>query len=236
MIISTMTSEELHKEIIEDWHTATKSLDRLSKDYDKLRRRGNVNKESSYFKAYEIKTAKKNNWIFFLNKAPSENTYKGRESINVCSIIYYYNSTGLRVFKTMPFPNGAGVNGLSVYNGHLFKRYNERMSLGLSTPLDIVKTFFINNSYSQIQVIERDNKKFTLSVCKEGLMLGEIQNNGKWLVHKTFISRDLIGIDQEEIEVDLFKSLYNEIEEELNKKDFDKNSYNYKADVIKGIR
>jgi hypothetical protein len=231
-----MTPEELHKEIIEDWHTATKSLDRLSKDYDKLRRRGNVNKESSYFKAYEIKTAKKNNWIFFLNKAPSENTYKGRESINVCSIIYYYNSTGLRVFKIMPSHNGAGVIGLSVYNGHLFKRYNERMSLKLSTPLDIVKTFFINNSYSQGQVIERDNKKFTLSVCKEGLMLGEIQNNGKWLVNKTFLSRDLIGIDQEEIEVDLLKSLYSQIEEELNKKDFDKNSYNYKADIIKGIK
>lgn len=38
MILSTMTPEELHKEIIEDWNTATKSLDRLSKDYDKLRR------------------------------------------------------------------------------------------------------------------------------------------------------------------------------------------------------
>lgn len=136
----------------------------------------------------------------------------------------------------MPSHNGAGVMGLSVYNGHLFKRYNERMSLKLSTPLDIVKTFFINNGYSQCQVIERDNKKFTLSVCKEGLMLGEIQNNGKWLVNKTFLSRDLIGIDQEEIEVDLLKSLYSQIEEELNKKDFDKNSYNYKADIIKGIK
>ena len=78
-------------------------------------------------------------------------------------------------------------------------------------------------------------KEFTISVCKEGLLLGELQEDRSLLVNKTFINKNLIRLDQNEVEDELIKSLQEEIETELNKVDFDKESYYYKADIIKGI-
>ena len=229
MLIETMTPIEVTSEILEDWSIVTKSFDRLVNDYDKERRRSKIDKGDIYSLPYEIKTKKKNTWIFIFSKAPSEDKYKGQSSINICSLVYYYSSIGLRVFKIMP------KGGISVYNGHLFKRYNERMSLGLEKPLDIVKHFFINNGYFTSKVIPKNNKEFTISVCKEGLLLGELQEDRSFLVNKTFINKNLIRLDQNEAEEELIKSLQDEIETELNKVDFDKESYYYKADIIKGI-
>lgn len=230
MIVTTMTPQELTKEIYSDWEIATKSWDRLSRNYDRERRRGKIAKGNSYDRAYEIKTKKKNSWIFILSKAPSIENYKDLSSINVCSLVYYYSPIGIRVFKIMP------SGGLSVYNGHLFTRYNERMNLGLSIPLEIVKRFFINNGYYTSKVLPRGDREFTLSVCKEGILLGEIQEERRWIVHKTFITREDVVTDQDNIEKDLLNSLQSEIEAELNSQKFNRDTYDFKADIIKGIK
>ena len=229
MIVSTMTSKEVTKEIYEDWIAVTNSLDRLGLTYDRERRRGRIDKSISYGRAYEIKTKKKNTWIFILSKAPSVEKYKDTGSINICSLVYYYNSIGIRVFKIIP------GGGLSVYNGHLFKRYNERMNLGLSTPLEIVKHFFISNGYFISKILPRWGGQFALSVCKEGLLLGEVQEGKSWLVHKTFITREDAVPDQEDLEQGLLKNLQKDIEAEINKPEFNQDQYYYKADTLKGI-
>jgi hypothetical protein len=229
MLIDTMSPEELTREILIDWDITTKSWERLSLSYDRDRRRLKVDKRSSYSKVYEIKTHKKNTWIFILSKAPAVEKYQGLRDINICSLVYYYNPTGLRVFKIMP------TGGLNVYNGHFFKRYNERMSLGLTTPLEIVKHFFINNGYSTIKILPKEDREFTLSVCKEGLLLGEIQEGRSWIVNKTFITRELSSGAQDEIEEELLKHLREGIEEEITKPDFNRDSYDYKTDIIKAL-
>lgn len=229
MLLDTMSPEELTMEIHADFKKVCNSWLRISTEYDKERKKLKIDKHKSYNKYYEIKSKKNNNWLFLLSKAPSEK-YKGLESINVCSLVYYYSVDGLRVFKIRP------EGGLQVYNGHLFTRYNERLNLGIIKPLDSVKHFFINNGYSTTQVIKKESKEFIISVCKDGLLLGELQNNLGWLINKTFITKDLMRADQNREETSLLDSLQAQIEEALNQPEFDKNHYSYLADVFKGIK
>jgi hypothetical protein len=229
MLIETMTPDEITNEILVDFEIVKKSWSRLAEDYDKVRRRNKIEKHLTFAKTFEIKTKKKNKWIFVFSKAPSEETYKNMGSINICSVVYYYNSIGLRAFKIMP------TGGLNVFNGHVFSRYNERMNVGLNKPEEIIKHFFENNGYSTTRIIKKENKEFTISVCSDGLLLGELQEYRSWLVNKTFINKSLQHMDQEKIEEELVTNLENEIVEELNKFEFNKSQYFYKADVLKGI-
>ena len=194
MLVENMTPLEVGAEIMKDWPFAITCWDRLCNDYDKLRRKGNVNKSSTYPIAFPIKTSKRNNWIFILSKAPSDESYRGASSINICSLTYYFNTKGLRVFKIMP------TGGLNVFNGHLFQRYNERMELNLIEPMEVVKQFFMNNGYFTSKIIKKDDRDFTITVCRDGLLLGEMQENGTWLVNKTFITKDQKFLFQDEIE------------------------------------
>jgi hypothetical protein len=228
MLIDTMTPQELTMEISKNYGNIQNSLDRLAQGYDRERRRGKISKYDRYCRAYEIKTKKKNNWVIFMDKGPSDEKYKSLDSIAVGSHVYYYTPLGLRVFKIM-LPTG-----LSVFNAHLFTRYNERMNLGLTIPLEIVKHFFTNNGYYIARIIAKDNREFIFTTCSEGILLGELQEGRRWIVYNTFLTRDLIRPDQTETEAELISNLQSEIEAELTRKDFDKTTY--KADILKGIK
>ena len=230
MIIDTMNPRELTTEIGADYLNIQRSLERLARDYDRERRRGKVDKQDPYPRAYDIKTKKKNTWIIVMDKAYSEETYKGVGSIGIACLVYYYTPIGLRVFKIM-LPQG-----LSVFNSHLFKRYNERLDLGLSSPLEIVKHFFIHNPGHVNKILPKGGREFTVGICKEGLLLGELQEGRLWLVYKTFITRDLMGPEQGDIEGGLINSLREDIEKELNSPEFNREAYTYKADIYKGIK
>jgi hypothetical protein len=229
MIIDTMTPKEITIEIRTDFEVCRKSMERFAMDYDRERRRDKIGKEITHSKVYPIKTKNKNIWLFILSKAPTEGKYKGMESINICSLVYYYNQTGLRVFKIIP------TGGLSVFNGHLFKRYNSRMILNLTNPLDIVKHFFINNGYSTAKVLPKDGRELVIGVCRDGILLGELNEGRTWLVYKTFITREDLRRDQETIEEELIDHLRDEITEEINNVAFNREEYFYKTDIFKGI-
>jgi hypothetical protein len=85
---------------------------------------------------------------------------------------------------------------MEVFNGHFFIRYNERMKLGQTNIVDMIKAFFINCGYLQIER-QKGDKEFTVGICKEGIALGNYYGDPEWLVHKTFISRDLARNDQD---------------------------------------
>jgi len=224
-----MDAQEIASEVLADWQSASGTIERLAQTYDKERRRQKIGRELAFSKSYDIKTKKKNTWIFILSKAPADEKYKGLQSINVLSLVYYYSPLGLRVIKIMP------GGGLSVFNSHLFTRYKERLNLDIIKPLDLVKYFFINNGYFMAKVIPKDGRQFVLSVCNEGLLLGEMQA-AFWMVYKTFLTRELIKQDQTEAEAELMADLQADIQAELSRTNFDKDSYFYKADILKGIR
>lgn len=228
-----MNTAELTKEIFTDWPFMVKSLDRLVHEYDRHRRRAKIDKALEYGKAYEIKTHRKNTWVIILSKNPAHEKYKGLESVSWEGVVYYRNAQGLRVF---------GVNqqtqGISVYNGHLFMRYNERLGLGLVKPIDIIKRFFCNNGYALTRIIRKGDREYTIKVCRDGLLLGELYQDGKWQVNRTFISRDLARMDQDEVERDLLEGLENEIQKEMAHytKGFSRHTMKFRDEIIKGIR
>ena len=216
MLIETMNDEQVSLEVFRDWAVITSSstFERIGNEYDKLRRKNKVDKCAPFFKYYTIKTAQKNNWMFLLRKDNSDEKYGGLKSISILSFTHYYTSIGLRVLKIMT------SGGLSVFNGHVFQRYNERMKLNIILPLDIVKHFFIQNGFLTSRIIPKGNREFIVGTCIDGMLLGEITNDSYWIVYKTFLNRELLRPEQQEEEVDIFRSLQEEVAEAMKRQNF----------------
>jgi hypothetical protein len=210
MLVESMNEVEITNEVLKDFSKLRETTsDRLANEYDKERRKFKIDNKKIYPIVYPVKTAAKNTWLLFLSKAPAHERYKGIESINVSYLVYYYNSKGLRVF------NCSSGGFIEVYNGHFFKRYNERLNLNLNRPLDIVKSYFMHGCHAVYSVINKNDKKYTIGVSVEGILLGELRYNGQWLINKTFISRDISRPDQDEVEHELINSLKKDIEKAL---------------------
>lgn len=232
MLVPAMNTAELMKEILTDWPFMAKSVDRLVHEYDRKRRRAKIDKKLEYCSAYEIKTHRKNTWVVIVSKAPHAEKYKGPETVSWDGLVYYRNAQGLRVFKVNNLNQG-----FSVYNGHLFKRYNERLGLGLVKPVDIIKRFFCNNGYGLTRIVPQGDREFTIEVCRDGLLLGELYEDRMWHVHRTFISRNLTRMDQDEVERELLEGLEIEIRAEMAHytKEFSRDTVRHKDEIIKGI-
>ena len=205
MIVESMDHLELKKEVLRDFQKLRGTTeDRLTTAYDKERRKFKIEKTRSYPKIYPVKTASKNNWLIFINKAPAQEIYKGFDTMNVCYVVYFYASTGLSVINIAP-------GHLELYYGHFFKRYNERMKLGLNNTLDAVKKYFANGGFGIYTVVKKDGKDYSIGVSREGILLGEAKHNREWIINKTFISRDIMRSDQDATEKKLINTLYNDI-------------------------
>lgn len=170
-------------------------------EYDRERKKLKIKKENNYFKIYKVKTAAKNNWLLYIHKCHTEEQYRGPESARYMNVAYYYDSVGLKVVSI------GYENMLTTYNGHFFKRYNERIGLNLSQPLDIVNAFFANCGYVHADVIEKKDRLSLFGVVKDGLMLGDYHQNPVTLEWKTFITRDLKKAEQDNMEKDLIEGL-----------------------------
>ncbi len=232
-----MTDEEIHTHIAYDFQLIlSRYLNRLSKEYDKTRRRNKISKTADFHKCFEFRTPSKNKWILIFNKEIAAEVYKGEESISFTCLVYYSVGNRIRIFKVMPHETGAGMKGLAVYNAHFFSRYNERLNLNLNTTLEKVKHFFIHNGVSNGQVYPEGENFYLLSKFRDGIMLGEIQNKGRWAVFKTFIPNNFAFPAQLDEADRLIKDLQNQLEEDLKKPDFDRNSFMFKANVLKGMQ
>lgn len=209
MLVETMTDKEQHEEIFNDFYKLEEStIPRLVAEYSQVRKKLRIAPDREYAVCREVKTNKKNPWLIFISKPPSHSHYKG--DVNYQAMTYYNTPKGLRVFKVNPEQTG----GISCYNAHLFKRYAERLKLDLNTTLDKVKHFFINNGYGKGRIIAKeDGREYSIMVYRDGMTLGELQNDGFWFVHKTFISANEKRADQTEIESELIESLKAEIEQ-----------------------
>ena len=232
-----MTPDEVNKEITSERLELNKidgTITRLLNEYDKTRRKSKIAPSSTFSKAFPIKTKNKNRWIFLLSKAPSVTKYKGIESINVLELTYYFTNIGLRAFKMIPHADGSGrLNGISVFNSHLFTRYAERLNLNISDPIKLMTHFFTKNGYFLSQKVQETG---FIGTCSEGMILGELQNAGRWIVFKTFITDQQMFPDQTEEEIKLINWMQAEIEEELNNDQFDKARYDHFADTLLGVK
>ncbi|MFW5803624.1 MAG: hypothetical protein ACOCWG_00165 [bacterium] len=221
MLLNTMTDSEVHSEIHRDFIIIQDNYHpRLALRYDRARRKNKIKKDDPFVIPFKVVTPNKNIWYIIMNKSYSENSYKGLESISITNLVYYYTNIGIRAFRIDPNV------GISVFNAHLFSRYNERLNQKIVDPIDKVLTFFNNNPFTHSKVIKKDNRLYLMGKIRQGLILGELMNNGYWMVWKTYISDDLKKVDQNQIEQDLHKSLKKDISKSFNDISYWKNEKN----------
>jgi hypothetical protein len=212
MLLTTMTdaeiSTQIHKEYSILWDT---TVERLLGEYDRERRKLKVDKASTYEKDYRVKTHGKNNWIICIGKQPSYPKYTGDESTCITCAVYYHAERGTRVL--IPADGGR----TSVFNPHFFHRYNERLNLQLQKPLDVIVHFLKNSKDIYDYLSPHQNKIKVNGYCKNGLLFGELSPDKKWLVWKTFVSRDLAKPEQEQMEAILKGQLAKQLLDDLER-------------------
>lgn len=205
MLVPAMTHEEVTAQIkMEYCKIRETTLLRLGAEYDRERRKFRINNEATYPKEYEIKTVGKNNWIIFLDKSPAVKKYTGTESLSYLCVIYYYSNKGLMVY----WPTGKVLAG---FTSHFFKRYNERLCLNLSNPIEIVKAFFRKGMYSTLKIFERNKRPHLIAFGVDGIRFGEIMYDFSYVEWKTFVNREMAFRQQKELEHDLNQELMQEL-------------------------
>jgi hypothetical protein len=206
MLVPSMNNKEVTAEIMRDVEKFKQStFKRVMEEYDRERKKHKIDNTKPYFKAYPIRSASKNNWILYVRKICTSPKYKNLSDAELCSFTYYYSDKGFRVFRYQ----GVGSR-IEVYNGHFFKRYNERMGLNLPNPLAIAKEFFKNCEEIKPAEITEGDLTYNMVLCHGGFALGQTNLEANWLIFNTFISNDLQRQDQ----VDLEKRIISDYQKE----------------------
>lgn len=216
MLVPAMTHEEIAAQIKREYRKIQETtLLRLGAEYDRERRKLRINKEVMYPKEYEIKTAGKNTWIIFLHKGPGVKKYTGTEDLTYLCVVYYYSNKGLMAF----WPASDEV--LAGFTSHFFKRYNERLCLNLSNPIDIVKAFFRKGMYCTLKIDERNNRPHVIAFDADGIRFGEIKYNFSYIEWKTFVNREIAFHQQKKLERELNKELMQELKKAERQETYD---------------
>lgn len=207
MLVPTMNRHEVTAEVHRDNKKIKDiTLQRLMNEYDRERKKLKIRKTDVYHKAYPIKTGAKNNWIIFIEKSPGADCYSSVADVGYCCVVYYYSKDGLLVLRPQ-----RDREDIEVFFGHVFTRYNQRLRLNINSKVEIIKSYFKVNGYSNGEYTIKDGKKYLVSICKEGMMLGTYYTDPEWLVHKTFISNDLKRPDQDKREKQMMLDLQMEL-------------------------
>ncbi|MDP1721513.1 MAG: hypothetical protein Q8L08_11080 [Candidatus Nanopelagicaceae bacterium] len=184
MIVSTMTEQELIKEISKDYKNAIAKGIYLS---NTLRRAAVKSKNKYVTKAFDYKSPNHNNWIINIEHFVSE--------IIFIYIIYFENNNGLNAMMV------CNDGKMSHFTGHFLSRFNERfLRQEEISGKDLIKRFIIQNPasiHSSAGFDEYGNTK-VFAKFEEGVGLGfkEIVESNLIIWFKTFISNGMLFENQ----------------------------------------
>jgi hypothetical protein len=198
MLVESMSEKEAIQEVMDDMNSLCRSFIRWIDEYLNERRKLNIPRNQPYCRTYKSKYKNKNPWITVIYK-PDEVSHI-KFMVDNFSYTWYQSPIGLRVFAI-------AHDSLSIYNGHLFGRYNERLNLTIGQPLARVHHFFENNRVLAPTEYERDGHKCLVGVCPTGYILGEQREDLECNVFKTFIARSNAGPRLSSVRDDLLASL-----------------------------
>lgn len=229
MITQTMTPHEIVREAKADFDSIwNNSMERLVRKYNRERTTKKVPKEENHVCCYPIKSAKKNPWLIYLKKKQYDKKYRGLPGIY--GVTYYYSKWGLRALEV-------NYDAVNAYNGHLFSRYNERLGLSIVQPIDRIKRFFTIGHMRVSKNKPKDKFGRVLNVLptSEGFALGEEQENGLWVVYKTFISNKMMHHPQREILHEVLKYIKREASQEKNDPQSSKEEYEWLSNALENM-
>ena len=198
MLVPSMTEKEALDQVMNDFSRVQRSTQRWVKEYFKERSKFKISRDLIYPKSYKAKYNNRNPWVTVMFKPEEE--AKIRDRVAFYSYTWYQSTIGLRVFAI-------AHHSVSIYNGHLFGRYNERLNLGLETPLKKVEHFFEHNRVLAPMEFEKDGNAALVGICPTGYILGEQREDLECNVFKTFIARSNAGTRLSSLRDDLLASL-----------------------------
>jgi hypothetical protein len=214
MILPSMNSEELVREIMKDYQI----VNRKGKyELEKLRRPALKSRTRHIQRIYDYKSKNHNNWIIFCD-------YDMKDPLWYV-IVHFVDKWGLQAYLV-----DEKQRVLYHYSGHFLERFNERFLHETElSKTEILKRYFLRNASAYIQVVP-DTEKYQNPVfgrCKEGIILGYVELSGLYsIIHaKTFIANDMIFENQQakfDYSSKLYKLFWDEVYKKRNKDAFDK--------------
>ena len=210
MIVDSMTLQEIHRELHNDFSNTVGTLD------NRLRKFGSVVLKSSRYpvrRHYECKSIEKRNRFWVMLTAIKRGEWNDPVIDYYC---VYDRHEGL--YCAVLNPKGGNT---FVFPPHFFSRYRERVLGGsdMSGP-DLIK-FFVNRIWRWTFILLSDDRKKGVATMDEvlsqekidfmsyhpdGIMFGERTDN--IYLFKTIVTFDMLYRDQEEIMSDLFDLYY----------------------------
>lgn len=187
MIVPSMNSEELSKEVFQDYKSVLMKAKYL---IPSLRRKAIKSKNKNYHQIFDYKTQSRNDWLICVHYYPIEPTF--------VVIVYYLDDKGFNAIMV-----NADKKNLNHFTSHFLDRFNERfLKQENISKLELLKRFITPNSIGSLQFIPDLDNYRNRFFCrfKEGIGLGytEQVNYSNEINHfKTFISNEMIFDSQE---------------------------------------
>jgi len=187
MIVQSMSSLELTREVYSDFEIVQKKIVHIIKN---LRREVVKSKSKYVHRIFDYKTNKYNNWKIIVDYS-----YKNPKSI---SLVYYNDCFGL---------HGIRVDGdsksLTHFTPHFLARYNERfVKLSIASKVELLVRFIDENFLEVVKYIETGDplKRDIFCKFKDGVGFGDSEyfpEIRKEIIHfRTFVTDKMLFQDQ----------------------------------------
>lgn len=187
MIVPSMSSKELTKEIFSDYESVLTKATHLT---DGLRREVVKSKSKHVHKIFDYKTKRYNNWKIIVDYP-----YKHPRHI---SVVYYPDDQGLHGIRV-----DGNLSSLTHITPHFLSRYNERfLMVDSGSKIELLVRFLEDNFLEAVKYIETGNPlcRKILSKFKDGVGFGDSEyfpELRKEILHfRTFITDEMLFDDQ----------------------------------------
>jgi len=188
MIVPSMNSEELSKEILQDFIIVKRKAEHL---VEKTRREAIKSKGKYCHKEFPYLSTQKNQWVIFVDYYKKDPVYT--------AVVTYQNGFGFNAIMVE-----SNLSTLVHYTSHFLERFNERfLKIQNTTKLEILKNFAKKNPCSTNHFFPQsiDSQYNMFGVFNQGIGLGytEMLRNNALYHYKTFITTDMIRNGQKPI-------------------------------------
>ena len=185
MLVPAMTLEEIRKEIDKDYPILYRKLFYIMHDMERSLR-NNIKKEG-FVSFSEYYSKFKNHWIYRLYITKKISEFK--------AMLVYFNNKGLAALSV------TDDQKIIFHTGHFFKRYNERLQLGLNTPNEIIRVYLNDNDPLHFEKLDEIAPGIFKIFCviPSGIILGMYNKNLMLIKANTFIPNNMLSKTQNEL-------------------------------------
>jgi hypothetical protein len=193
MLVSTMTLEEIRREIEKDFPILRRKIGYVVHDLERelskdIRKKG-------FVQFYDYLSKYKNQWIYRVEIIK-------KEPLVSCMLVYHNGRGHAAIEMTQD-------EEIIYFTGHFFERYNERCKLGLKSIYDIIRMYMNENNFCDFQELEEVAEGIVKIFCliPSGIMLGMYNKPLSLIKANTFLTNDMLGKSQNEMKTLIINEL-----------------------------